>query len=100
MAREKIVEGHSTKPVHQERSTYPPGGHCGDLGAYELRSIGGEVLTGGRSYMQSHSREATGIVTPFDNYAESQSRSDCCAEAKRLLPNFVKYEEAQSRSLI
>ena len=50
--------------------------------------------------MQSHSREATGIVTPFDNYAESQSRSDCCAEAKRLLPNFVKYEEAQSRSLI
>ena len=41
------VEGHSTKPVHQERSTYPPGGHCGDLGAYELRSIGGEGYTGG-----------------------------------------------------
>ena len=27
--------------------------------------------------MQSHSREATGTVTPFDKYAESQSRSDC-----------------------
>ena len=44
VAREKIVEGHFTKPVHQERSTYPPGGlgDLGDLGAYELRSIGGE----------------------------------------------------------
>ena len=29
--------------------------------------------------MQSHSREATGTVTPFDKYAESKSRSDCCA---------------------
>ena len=27
--------------------------------------------------MQSHSREATGTVTPFDKYAESQSQSDC-----------------------
>ena len=27
--------------------------------------------------MQSHSREATGTVTPFDKYAESKSRSDC-----------------------
>ena len=26
--------------------------------------------------MQSHSRKATGIVTPFDKYAESQSQSD------------------------
>ena len=26
--------------------------------------------------MQRHSREATGTVTPFDEYAESQSRSD------------------------
>ena len=34
--------------------------------------------------MQSHSREATGTVTPFDKYAESQSR----------LPYFVKYAEA------
>ena len=42
VAIENIVVGHSTKPVHQKRSTYPPGGHCGDLGAYELRSIGGE----------------------------------------------------------
>ena len=42
--------------------------------------------------MQSHSREATGTVTPFDKYAESKSRSDCCAVtvAKRLIPNFVK----------
>ena len=46
--------------------------------------------------MQSHSREATGTVTPFDKYAESKSRSDCCAVTvtKRLLPNFVKYAEA------
>ena len=29
--------------------------------------------------MQSYSREATGTVTPFDKYAESQSRSDWCA---------------------
>ena len=45
-----------------------------------------------------HSREAIGTVTPFDKYAESKSRSDCCAVtvAKRLLPNFVKYAEAQS----
>ena len=42
VAREKIVEGHSTQPVHQDRSTYPPGDHYGDLGAYELHSIGGE----------------------------------------------------------
>ena len=42
VAREKTVEGHSTQSVNQERSTYPPGGHCGDQGAYELRSIGGE----------------------------------------------------------
>ena len=42
VAREKIVEGHSTQPVHQDRSTYPPGGHCEDLGACEHRSIGGE----------------------------------------------------------
>ena len=42
VAREKIEEGHSTKPVHQEQSTYSPGGYCGDLGAYELRSIDGE----------------------------------------------------------
>ena len=50
--------------------------------------------------MQSHSREATGTVTPFDKYAESKSRSDFCAVtvAKRLLPNFVKYAEAQSPS--
>ena len=50
--------------------------------------------------LQSHSREATGTVTPFDKYAESKSRSNCCAVtvAKRLLPNFVKYAEAQSRS--
>ena len=50
--------------------------------------------------MHSHSREATGTVTPFDKYAESQSRSDCCAVtvAKRLLPHFVKYAEQQSRS--
>ena len=43
--------------------------------------------------MQSHSREATGTVTPFDKYAESQSRSDCCAVtvAKRLLPNFERH---------
>ena len=27
--------------------------------------------------MHSHSREATGTVTPFDKYAESQSRSNC-----------------------
>ena len=40
--KKKIVEVHSRKPVHQERSTYPPGGHCVDLGAYELRSIGDE----------------------------------------------------------
>ena len=53
------VEGHSTKPVHQERSTYPPGGHCWDLGAYELNSIGGEGYTGEGGYMQSHSRDAT-----------------------------------------
>ena len=47
--------------------------------------------------MQSHSHEATGIVNPFDKYAESQSRSDCFAVivAKRLLTNFVKYSEAQ-----
>ena len=32
MAREKNVERHSTHPVHQERFTYPPGGHYGDLG--------------------------------------------------------------------
>ena len=46
--------------------------------------------------MQSHSREATCIVTPFDKYAESKSRSDCCAVtvAKRLLPHFVKYAES------
>ena len=50
--------------------------------------------------MQSHSREATGTVTPFDEYAESKSRSDCCAVtvAKRLLPYLVKYAESQSRS--
>ena len=48
--------------------------------------------------MQSHSREATGTVTPFDKYAESKSRSDCWAVtvAKRLLPNFVKYAEAKT----
>ena len=35
------------------------------------------------------SREATGTVTLFDKYAETQSRSDC----------FVKYAEAQSQSI-
>ena len=41
--------------------------------------------------MQSHSREATGTVTPFDKYAESKSRSDCCAVtvAKLLLPHLL-----------
>ena len=29
MAKEKFVVGHSTQPVHQERPTYRPGGHCG-----------------------------------------------------------------------
>ena len=38
--------GHSTQPVHQEWSTHPPGGHCGDLSAFELRSIGGEDRQG------------------------------------------------------
>ena len=44
--------------------------------------------------MQSHCREATG-TPPFDKYAESQSRSNCCAVTvvKRLLPHFVKYAE-------
>ena len=42
VVREKLVVGHSTQPVHQERSTYAPGDHCEDLGTYELRSIGGE----------------------------------------------------------
>ena len=48
----------------------------------------------------AHICEATGTVTPCDKYAESQSRSVCCAVTvvKRLLPNFVKYAEAQSRS--
>ena len=52
--------------------------------------------------MQSHSREATGTVTPFDKHAESQLQSDCCAiiVAKRLLPNFVKYSEAVAASII
>ena len=72
VAREKIVEDHSTKPVHQERSTYPPGGHCGDLGAYELSSIGGEGYTGG-VYAESQSR----LLPHFVKYAEPQSRSDC-----------------------
>ena len=36
-----------------------------------------------RGYMQSHSCEA--IFTPFYLNAESQSRSDSCAVAKRLL---------------
>ena len=46
--------------------------------------------------MQSHIREATGTVAPFDKYAESKSRSDCCevTVGKRLLPNFVKYAES------
>ena len=50
--------------------------------------------------MHSHSREATGTVTPFDKYAETQSRSDCCAVtvAKRLLPHLVKCAQPQSRS--
>ena len=81
MKREKIVEGHSTKPVHQERTTYPPGG-LGDLGAYELRSIHWQRRIEG-GYMQSHCREATGTDTPFDKYAQAY---------------FVKYAEAQSRS--
>ena len=52
--------------------------------------------------MQSHSREATGTVTPFDKYAESKSRSDCCAVivAKRLLPHFVKYEEPREATVM
>ena len=44
--------------------------------------------------MQSHSRKTTGTVTPFDKYAESQSR-DCCAVT---VTNFVKYAEAQSQT--
>ena len=102
MAREKIVEGHSTKPVHQERTTYPPGG----LGGYWRRRIDGGLYADSQSRsdcypillnMQSHSREVTGTVTPFDKYAESQSRSDCFAVivVKRLLPNLVKYSEAK-----
>ena len=55
VAREKIVEGHSTKTVHQELSTYPLGG----------------------------SHEATGSVTPLDKYAEAQSLSDCYAAPTR-----------------
>ena len=91
VARGKIVEGHSTKPVHQERSTYPPGGHCGNLGAYELRSIGGEGETevGYNPIllnMQSHS-----TVTPFDKYAESQSRIDCFAVIYPILLNIQRH---------
>ena len=53
-------------------------------------------------YIQSHSREATGTVTPFDKYAESQSRSDFCTvtDAKRQLPNFVKYAEAYREATV
>ena len=56
VAREKTVEGHSTQSFHQERSTYPPGGHCGDLGACVLRLLVANDRRGG-GYM--HSREAT-----------------------------------------
>ena len=38
----KIVEGHSTMPVHQERTTYPPGG-LGDIGAYEIKLCGADA---------------------------------------------------------
>ena len=53
----KIVEGHSTKPVHQERTTYPPGG----LGGHWWRRIDGGLYA---------------ELPHFVKYAESQSRSD------------------------
>ena len=60
------VEGHSTKRIHQERSTYTP----------VIRGLYAESQSRRDCYsillnMQSHSREATGTVTPFDKYAES-----------------------------
>ena len=61
----KIVEGHSTKPVHQERTTYPPGG-IGDHWRRRIDGGGGYAESQSRSdyypillNMQSHSREAT-----------------------------------------
>ena len=54
--KRKIVEGHSTMPVHQERSTYPPGDHYGDVGPMSFAPLATKDRRGG-GYMQSHSRE-------------------------------------------
>ena len=74
--QEKIVEGHSTKPVHQERSTYPPGGHCGDIGpmsfaplaAKNRRGVFAELLRNCYPIllnMQSHNCEANLAQSDF-----------------------------------
>ena len=47
--------------------------------------------------MQSPSREVTGTVTPFDKYAESQSRSDCCQILLNMQRHSRDYYAAPTR---
>ena len=85
VAIEKIVVGHSRKPIDQERSIYPRRRMDWGVGYMQNHSREATVAQSqSRSgcypillKMHIHSHEATDTVTPFDEYAESQSWSDC-----------------------